>query len=360
MSTLPRLVVHVGLAQAGSTTLQRHVFNQIEFGFALLTLNRMETIGKYLELPLAGEFDAQQSAHFFYRRFAEFQDESLVPVISSEGLSDEFLEMEDNFHAEVHARRLREAFGRCKIILIIREQASHLVSKYRKNLETKRRSNVALHAFLRDRPLGQRVQTDSDSVFLPILKHHSLVRLYWELFGRENTLVLPFEMMSQQPANFAKRLNTFCGSRIPPHFAFPRTNVHGARGLSSFYRAYNSVYSPMTISMLWFLNPRRRWGRRWKGHASFVGRTSNSIQKRLVSLLRSARIVTDAKIAREREAQLVKVRRMLGDYFADSNQLLSEMIGIDLAEFGYKTRGQQTHSQNLDLLKKKIPIKIDN
>ena len=192
---------------------------------------------------------------FFSQRFAQFRDETLVPVISCEGLASEFLEMEDNFHAEVHARRLREAFGKCKIVLIIREQASHLVSKYRKNLETKRRSNVALSSFLRDRRLGQRVQTDCDSIFLPVLRHHNLVRLYWELFGPQNTLVIPFEMMSQRPAEFVKRLNNFCGSRIPEQFVAPRTNKHGVLGLSSFYRAYNTMYSPMTISMLLVSEP---------------------------------------------------------------------------------------------------------
>ena len=72
MSTFSKLVVHVGLAQAGSTTLQRHVFNQTQFGFALLTTDRMETVGKYVELPLSGEFDAQQCVDFFLKDSPNF------------------------------------------------------------------------------------------------------------------------------------------------------------------------------------------------------------------------------------------------------------------------------------------------
>lgn len=341
MSPLSNMLVHVGLAQAGSSTLQLHVFNRRQFGFALLTSDRIATVRKYIEVPLAGEFEARRCAEFFYRQFAEYRSESLIPVISNEGLADDFLQMEDNFRAEVNARRLKEAFGQCKILLIVREQASHLVSKYRKNLETKRRSNVPLRSFLRDQPLVQRVQTDCDSVFLPVLKHHNLVSLYWDLFGPQNTLVLPIEMMSRQPAEFIKRLNAFCGSQIPLDCQLPQTNANGRRGLSSFYRAYNTVYSPFSISMLWFLNPRWRWRRRWKRHASFVGRTSNSLQKRMVSALRALWVMTDSRIARERDRQLAAVRSMLGDYFAESNRILSEMIGIDLAEYGYNVGHQR-------------------
>jgi hypothetical protein len=323
---LRNLVVHVGLAQSGSTTLQKHIFNRTDFGFALLTPyeQRRETVRRHIELPLPGEFDAAASRAFFESRFAAFADPALVPVISNEGLTGQnFLRMDRNPETELFARRLGEAFGAIRILVILREQNALVLSKYRKLLE-RFEGNVTLRQFVRRKPHGQRVQTDADSVFLGLFEFDKLVGMYRSFFGAQNVLALPLEMMERDAPQFIARLNAFCGTRIPAGFAIPRTNVNGAAGSSRFYRWYNTVYSRVS-----------------RGRAAMrrtpVGRASRWLQSSLVRMA-GALGSREQAIAAERQRQRHELAGIVGDYFAASNERLSTMLGLDLAGFGYVTK----------------------
>ena len=107
------LIVHVGKGQSGSTTLQKHIFNNPDFGFALLTPyeQRNITIRKYVEKPRPGEFEPELCASFFEQRYSDYNNSKLIPVISNEGLSGQsFLQMDRNLESELFARRLNEVF----------------------------------------------------------------------------------------------------------------------------------------------------------------------------------------------------------------------------------------------------------
>jgi hypothetical protein len=46
---------------------------------------------------------------------------------------------------------------------------------------------------------------------MDILEYNRLIRYYFGLFGRPNVLVLPLELLSQEPRDFVQRIMTFSG-----------------------------------------------------------------------------------------------------------------------------------------------------
>jgi hypothetical protein len=336
-NVLKNLVVHVGLPQSGSTTLQKHVFNRVDFGFALLSPYELRnaTIRRFIETPLPGEFDAEASRLFFRERFDAFGEDNLVPILSNEGLSGNFLMMGMSPETELYARRLREAFADCKILIVLREQKSLFRSKYRKYVE-RYEGTSPLKDFLRKSPSGARTQTDGDHLYLKLFMYDNLLTLYAGLFGKQNVCALPLEMMEKDPQDFIRRLNAFCGTTVPSDFALPRDNIHGAGSTTGFHRGYNLIYSPNSVSLFGFINPNVNRGRSWIRKRTVVGRLSTSIRNRAASAGRWL-YFSDSRLEQEKKNQARQIDDLVGSYFEASNDRLSTLVDWDLQRYGYAT-----------------------
>jgi hypothetical protein len=333
------LLVHVGLGQSGSTTLF-NIFEDAEYGFNLLTPRetREEVMYRLFEGRAAGEYDAQTVRDFFVPKVAQSAP-GQIPVISSEGLTRlGFFQSGINLEIEAFAHRLKTTFPdfNVKILLVVREQHRLLRSKYRKYVE-KFGGNLPISAFVRAERSRQIVPIDREHQFagnFAFDKHHSL---YSGIFGAENTLTLPMEMLSQEPQCFFNRVYDLCGAPRVTVPASPALNAHGRLSSSAVLRAFNLVYSPLSPSVLGFLNPR-------------VVPDINSLMlprrtfARAFTKVRNASAQVLAKLPmipsqdQELKHQLQSLKAALGDYYAESNDRLGELNGVDFSQYGYETR----------------------
>lgn len=162
------------------------------------------------------------------------------------------------------------------------------------------------------------------------------VRNYYRLFGRDNVLVLPFEMLVQDEREFLDRLYEFMG--VVPYY--PATRVWANRSYSApayklamiFNRFVRTAENPLGFipfrpflsqimerrkikdtRLLWFLaGISRRINLYW-----FLNNVVSRFNYRKPTLLTP-----------QQRAEIL-------DHFRNSNRRYAELIGIDLGKYGY-------------------------
>lgn len=311
-STSP--LIHIGYAKAGSTWLQAHLLGNSRLGFQM-PFNRAD-IRRLLQKAPAFEFDAGCCREYFEPGLQMADPEHEIPVLSFEGLTGP--SRMGDFQRKAIADRLFQVFPNAKIFLMIREQGSMQLAQYHQYL---RRGGVySLSRFLHP-PMSDRRQ-------LPYFdwnrfSYHHLINYYQQLFGDNNVLVLPLEMLQQNPHAFVGRLAEFCGlevshrqiSELP---VADRTRPSQSSLLMNVRRPFNFLFGQSTS-----FNPRsfmplrntQHWFNAW-----------GSVADRLLpSVVREWQDNRASKL----------VATTLGDYYAESNLATSQLTGLNLEDFGY-------------------------
>lgn len=233
------------------------------------------------------------------------------------------------YEQELFADRLHRAFPDCNIFLVIREQISGVVSRYRKLIDTG--GNVSLKRFVRtNRPSGGGWSVDMDYLYVDLLKYDRIINYYYELFGEDSVCVLPLEMMASEPDCFLKRLSSFSGHQVKLDTAdLPQKNQFGNTDLLSIRRFFNMIFSPRSPSLLWFLN---------LIYSPEQMGTSRPYRYGREALYRAFSFVLGSEllINKEKQRQKKRVSQLLEGYFAESNAKTCELIGLDLEPFGYQ------------------------
>lgn len=307
------LLIHIGCAKAGSTWLQKHLLGNQAFGLQMPVESSALRI-QFQNVP-AFEFDAYACREFFRPQLSE-PASGCVQVLSCEGLTGS--SRIGDFQRKEIADRLFDVFPQARIFLVFREQRSMQLAQYHQYL---RRGGVySLKNFLNP-PMKDRRK-------LPYFdwnrfRYHHLLSYYQRLFGRENVLALPLEMLEQQPKSFLKRLADFCGlaaddsvmAEIPTaqrQRPSQSSLVMNLRRPLSFVFGEQTSFNPRSV---WPLSSSRRRFNAW----------AESIDRWL----------PDAVKRRHRLHAERTVAAAVGDYYAESNRQLCELTGLNLEEFGY-------------------------
>ena len=230
-------VIHAGLNKTGTTSLQRLLFArhpEVAFLGKYPLGKRNPAEGRYLTHGM-GEFlddvigfepgveweRLQQTGvaytpdcpEMWRRQFAAhiqpFLDEERVPVWSLERLC-----LGSPRVREVRALRIAQAFGPCKVVMVLREPLALVESLYFQRLKA---------AQLRDPATSQtgRYLSISDWLedcwegeqrdVLGIVDYGRTIQWFVDLFGRDNVGVFLFEDLVGQPETFLSELCAFCG-----------------------------------------------------------------------------------------------------------------------------------------------------
>jgi hypothetical protein len=237
---------------------------------------------------------------------------SLVAIISNERLAGHPLS--NGFDRRLLAQRIRDVFPQARILLTIREQKAIIMSNYMQYLKFGGWHSPEL--FVRPpSDMRQPVLT------LQFWDYAKLIRLYHSVFGRHNVLVLPQEILRRSPTEFVKRIAAFAGLKARDSIEFAQVEANPRRPHVPYYylRKFSSLY------------------RKSSGNAFFpslIGPTAGKLIDKGLKTLFSA--LTPYRLEKRLEKSLFKrIELMVGDYYAPSNRVASELIGIDLAELGY-------------------------
>jgi hypothetical protein len=194
-------LVHIGLPKAASTTLQNTVFvEQQQFlylgPFGHMSNNvfsdrRVEELDMCISFQDSLEYDPVRTKSLV----GELHQGSRPFLVSSESFSTE-----GRADRRLIADRLYELFAPAKILIILRAQPSLCQSMYLNYLRASGQRTVSFDNW---------VEVNYGRIALQSrvgLDYERLVRTYEDIFGPENVVVLPFELINDENSIFAATL----------------------------------------------------------------------------------------------------------------------------------------------------------
>jgi hypothetical protein len=307
MSRELRPLVHIGYHKCASSWLQEVLFHP-EHGYY-----SPWQPGVYFEELIHANpftFDPANAILPFVEGLHQARIRNLVPVLSNEALSGN--QYEPVFPAKDTADRLKLVFPEARILMVIREQGDMLFSWYKHCIRS--RLSLSLHDYFDSSP---------PSGFAPpfrreMLEYHLLIGYYQDLFGRENVLVLPVELLRRNALGFVNAIGSMVG--IPAYCQAPSAKpVNEAMGglAVSWFRHWNRLTGADRTRMPWRRRRIDRLGTRLFWHLN--------------------RIIPQRLHSTKDEAMRLEIRTLLGDYYVSSNRRTQELTGQDLAALGYRT-----------------------
>lgn len=307
------LLLHVGYHKTGTTWLQAFLFNDAQAGF-VQPWDRGDIIER-LVLENAFRFDAAAARAHFQTAIDRAHADARIPVCSAERLSG-------NPHSGGHdaaqtAQRLRDTFPEARVLIVMREQRSMILSAYRQYVRVGGAQSLRryLHPPALGRPRIPQFRWD-------YLEYDLLVGRYRDLFGAQNVLALPFETLKKDADAFAQRIARFAGAREPAPSPKERKNVGMSAATLSIKRRVNRVLVRDTVNPgAWFDHPKLNSG---------VEHASDTLDRYVPNALKRA---TDARLKRI-------VDQATGDRYAKSNANLASMLDTDLGALGYSVGSQ--------------------
>jgi hypothetical protein len=237
-------------------------------------------------------------------------------IVSQEGLSSIYAtrsasnlvygrHLGDQYAEELRrmaAERLKACFPDARVVLVIREQISRLVSQYCSEAGTCPVSSALAGSVDRFAEQIGELQTGYD--------YDGLVDLYQSLFGKEKVLVLPFEWLRDQTNRFFTSICSLVGA-TGDWQELPRLRVN---------RSHKQLYRVMALRASRYVRHRLPLPGR---HLLQAG--TDTLLRPLLRLRYGAREVSLSPAARSVLAPLI----------AASNSRLASLVELDLADLGY-------------------------
>ena len=299
--TDPSPIIHLGLQKTASTFLQQKIF---------AASDRFHTPwGTRAGLAIE---------HFVMCHPARFDPEALrrditapdgkIPVISQEDLLG--YPVHGLYYAEQTLRRIAEALPSARVLLCIREQRSILVSNYfqyvrqggRFRIEDVLTGNANRIGF---RPIFRLDHFEYD------LTHALMARF----FPPEQILILPYELLKHDRADFLARLSAFTGADLSPETDGGVVNERDGTTALRVRRVLNGLIP----------NPAER-PQKYEDYPVMV-RARNRAVRWMDKVSKSSGY--DARLR-------AYVDSTVGDYYDASNAATSDLLGIDLKQLGYR------------------------
>lgn len=195
-------LIHVGLQRTGNTTLQNSLFAQQTHFFYigkrrdLYPNEPVRELITRISFQDSLEYDEAQTEALL-RRICEDTSRS-KPLL----VADEILSVEGRADRRLIAERLHRLFAPAKVLIVLRAQTTIVQALYLKHLSAIGERIVPFETWL-DRNYGGIRFSDLNRVGL---NYEPLVRTYEDVFGFDNVMVLPSEVMHDESSIFQSRL----------------------------------------------------------------------------------------------------------------------------------------------------------
>jgi len=240
-------------------------------------------------------FDLEGAGSDFYAEIdKKRKNNQKVILLSEEDLSGH---MYNGYNSRRHADRLKSLAPAAKIVIVIRRQQDYVRSAY--SFYVKRGGALSPGRWMKDIEIPA-------SQIIGKLNYHKLIEYYFSIFGKENVLVLPYELIKvDKGKSFLDRVHQFLdlgpfAEDIYRKIDSRRVNPGLSSGLShSLARLTNGVFGGVLPVNAWALSKADqlvlRHIEKWEG--DLLGKSV--------------------------------------DRFIESNRRTAELIGADLRQFGY-------------------------
>ena len=309
-------LLHIGYQKTGSTWLQEHFFRSSSLPFRRAD---RRTVNEIFVRPSPLAFDPDAARGALAPFIADARAAGALPVLSQERLTGAITL--GGIDSKEIAGRLAAVFPGARVLIVIRKQDAMILSNYKQYARVG--GVMSLGRFLR--PTKQvRSVPQFDPVFF---EYDRLIRIYHGLFGPERVLVLAYEHLRDDPADFVARIYRFCEFEPP---SMPqdseKLNVSYSGPVLSAKRWYN----------LWFVG-----GPYNPGCIAPVG------ENKLVTMTFAAlnRLVPASCKAWSDRRMLGLIRLVVGERYRESNARTSALTGLDLSRWNYDLPPEESGRQ---------------
>ena len=195
--SMENLLIHIGYHKTATTWLQQKLFITESEVFEPMSMLRKghSSLAKHFfyddEQYLLSPFEYNEARIQKEIESIKGSNDKLIlkiPVISHERLSGN--PHSSGFDAKKIASMLKSTFPKAKILIIVREQKSFILSNYFQYLSIGGTCN--LNKYLNTKYDGKRPFFSPNHI-----KYLPLITEYYNLYGKNNVLVLPYEMFKR-------------------------------------------------------------------------------------------------------------------------------------------------------------------
>lgn len=308
-------LVHIGFHKTASTLLQRKLFSRRDLGYDLWQ-DRVASIHKEI-VGVHPYDDISNSTRQTFRNAAtKAKQNGKLFVLSHERLSG--YPASGGYDNRLIADRIKSLFPKARLLIIIREQHALLRSFYSQYITDG--GSLSPKHFLSPPEPGIVRFPFFDSRFYEFDRH---IAYYAKLFGEENVLALPYEMLKSKPVDFFEKILKF--SDIPVRdvqlsSVLEDSTINPGRppSLQLILRCMNALFFRNQCGNFALVNA--------KGIRRIV-------EKYFIHITKIIPDYIDFKID-QRWKHIIDL--MINDRYIASNKRTSQIIDIDLSEYGYK------------------------
>lgn len=305
------MLIHIGYHKSGTTFLQRYVFfcKPPTHFLAPWTVESGEPVQHFV-LTHPTRFDAAKVRAEFFSKI-DGNNDALVPVISQQALCGN--PVCGRYYGYEVANRVFETFPDAKILITIREQKSALRSLYGQYVRQDGEWPIQIYLGTGNEPPG----------FAPIFRldhfeYDLLVGRYVRLFGENQVLVLPFELLAKNPIDFLQNIYDFAETGATATTPFePELVGLGAYSLKLMRRLNKVIRRPPD------------WYGQWN-------RTPLLVRAK-IKLCDTVDAILPLSWHKPEDDRLNRViEKRTAGYYKASNGRLQALTKFDLASYGYE------------------------
>lgn len=296
-------IVHIGYPKTGSTFLQKVVFPSLT-GLEYIDFHTCVKLFEDIIYLDQFDLDLRKTEEAFLR----YQGNK--SLFSQEALTGAPFTFKGLNRSEIPARL--HALGFNKVIITIRNQVDIIDSLYRQYVY--QGGVMRFKDFLN---LDGKWNHYLRAFNLDYLKYHRLIIKYIELFGRENILILPQEILKDNAGGYMKILGEFLDEKI---------ELDRNKGA-------NESLTNASTNLLRFIN-----------HFTFNSQRPNQLITNKIStktIKKIFQVIIDPylfSVLSKKRSYLNSVERSwIIDYYSQSNFELDKLVDYNLSEIGYKT-----------------------
>lgn len=313
---MARILLHVGYHKTGHQWLRDALFEDPATGYGLISKESTPVRRLVRDRPL--DFDPSALRGEFEPLVKKVEGKGLVPVLCWGRLAGQAFSA--GYDSKEIADRLRAVFPGARILIVVREQRSMIVSTYKQYVLTG--GVCTLDHFLHPATeRGLRVPGFDFRYF----EYHRLIDHYHSLFGRDAVLVVPFEELVRDRGAFVSTVAEFGGRPVNgealERVLEKKASNRARSALELPARRRVNRFGPRTE-----LNPAPLF----ESQRIFALGGRMPKQRHLLSSPRT-RAVTERAEQRLRR----KVAKIVGDRYVESNRATAELTGVDLASYGW-------------------------
>lgn len=309
------MILHIGYHKTATSWLQRHVFAGAGTGLVTVGKRGVDHPIRQLVRATALEFDAAACRALFEPLLERIREQGLTPVVSWERLSGHAVS--GGWDSKELADRLHAVFPEGKVLVVVREQRSLIVSTYKQYLMAGGR--LPVERFLE--PL------DVQNMRLPpfdlrFFEYEHLIGRYRTLFGPDRVLTLAYDQFTRDSQAFVGAICAYGG--------------HPATDEVLAALPYGDVRRPAHEAFV--LGIRRHGNAFRRSELNPVPTLDSGLLRRAMKLSEHAAggsLVPESVRARSEASLRRTVDRIVGDRYRDSNRATAELTGLDLAGYGW-------------------------